>query len=483
MSDLLTRLAGRALGAAPVVQPLLTSRFEPGPDVLGPAPDPLTRFDDDTSQAPPPPGPLPDTTSPGLAARAAFPAATELGELGMPAGAEPPVLEDGGRRRYPPERDEGRAGVGGADAPFRSFDVAEPALPADGPSTDATRPLRGRTVPQQLPEPGSIDRQRPTGQPASPERTRPGSLPGASPATEGLAGLSPEDRAGGDQPGEARQSRPDRERLTTVERQAQAAAGATPARGEGTAAGVPEPASFALDDEMSGARWGRVAPSAQRSSPGAAPSDFLSDEVADLGARAPRPRPPEGGTTSGTAALPGGRAPDAAAHEMQSEAPGGAGETPPARSAPPGSSLPAAAPAPAPAFAVPGLTDALEADDLARAGRAGASEAGSDAAGPAARADGGSALLAEPAGRAAGAAAARPGATAPRGYGGQLTGGSEASAAAAPPAAPTIHVTIGRIEVRAVAPAAPPAPPTRAAPSRRALSLDEYLAQRNGARR
>jgi hypothetical protein len=46
----------------------------------------------------------------------------------------------------------------------------------------------------------------------------------------------------------------------------------------------------------------------------------------------------------------------------------------------------------------------------------------------------------------------------------------------APPPEPTVHVTIGRVEVRAVtAPARPP----RAAPAARTMSLDEYLAERN----
>jgi hypothetical protein len=53
--------------------------------------------------------------------------------------------------------------------------------------------------------------------------------------------------------------------------------------------------------------------------------------------------------------------------------------------------------------------------------------------------------------------------------------------AQAPPPAPTIHVTIGRVEVRATAPAAPP-PQRRPAPRR--MSLDEYLTQRSsGGRR
>ena len=47
-------------------------------------------------------------------------------------------------------------------------------------------------------------------------------------------------------------------------------------------------------------------------------------------------------------------------------------------------------------------------------------------------------------------------------------------------AAPTIHVSIGRIEVRAVAPPAPQPAPARPAP---AMSLDEYLRAHNGGRR
>jgi hypothetical protein len=50
-----------------------------------------------------------------------------------------------------------------------------------------------------------------------------------------------------------------------------------------------------------------------------------------------------------------------------------------------------------------------------------------------------------------------------------------------PPAAPTIRVTIGRIEVRAVMPPAMPAKrPARTAPK---LSLDEYLRSQNGGKR
>ena len=50
--------------------------------------------------------------------------------------------------------------------------------------------------------------------------------------------------------------------------------------------------------------------------------------------------------------------------------------------------------------------------------------------------------------------------------------------ASGPESPPTIRVTIGRVEVRAVMPPAPePAPPTRHAPQ---LSLDDYLKQRSG---
>jgi hypothetical protein len=45
-----------------------------------------------------------------------------------------------------------------------------------------------------------------------------------------------------------------------------------------------------------------------------------------------------------------------------------------------------------------------------------------------------------------------------------------------PPSAPTVHVTIGRVEIRAVT---APAPPARRPPSVRTTSLDEYLSERN----
>ena len=67
----------------------------------------------------------------------------------------------------------------------------------------------------------------------------------------------------------------------------------------------------------------------------------------------------------------------------------------------------------------------------------------------------------------------------------ELERGPRETRVAAPEApAPTIRVAIGRIEVRAITP--PPAPPTqRTAPARPgpALSLDDYLKQRNGEQR
>jgi len=59
------------------------------------------------------------------------------------------------------------------------------------------------------------------------------------------------------------------------------------------------------------------------------------------------------------------------------------------------------------------------------------------------------------------------------------TTGSWGAANAAAQSAPTIHVTIGRVEVRATTPAASPAPakPVRRKPT---VSLDAYLARRNG---
>jgi hypothetical protein len=57
-------------------------------------------------------------------------------------------------------------------------------------------------------------------------------------------------------------------------------------------------------------------------------------------------------------------------------------------------------------------------------------------------------------------------------------------AAAMPPSSPpTIEVTIGRVEVRAVHPPAPVARPKAAAPAAPSLSLEEYLRNQNGGRR
>jgi hypothetical protein len=46
-----------------------------------------------------------------------------------------------------------------------------------------------------------------------------------------------------------------------------------------------------------------------------------------------------------------------------------------------------------------------------------------------------------------------------------------------------IHITIGRIEVRAVHPPPEPLPQQRPAPVSPKISLEEYLKQRNGERR
>jgi hypothetical protein len=54
---------------------------------------------------------------------------------------------------------------------------------------------------------------------------------------------------------------------------------------------------------------------------------------------------------------------------------------------------------------------------------------------------------------------------------------------AAPKPTPTIKVTIGRIEVRAIMPPAPPAPRTKPARTGPTLSLEDYLKQRNEGRR
>jgi len=45
------------------------------------------------------------------------------------------------------------------------------------------------------------------------------------------------------------------------------------------------------------------------------------------------------------------------------------------------------------------------------------------------------------------------------------------------PAEPTVHVTIGRVEIRAVA---APAAQKRSTPSKPALSLNDYLQRRSG---
>jgi hypothetical protein len=52
----------------------------------------------------------------------------------------------------------------------------------------------------------------------------------------------------------------------------------------------------------------------------------------------------------------------------------------------------------------------------------------------------------------------------------------------APQQAPTVHVTIGRIEVRAITPLSPPAPSAAPAQPGPQLSLDDYLKQRSGER-
>lgn len=59
---------------------------------------------------------------------------------------------------------------------------------------------------------------------------------------------------------------------------------------------------------------------------------------------------------------------------------------------------------------------------------------------------------------------------------------AEATSAPLPETTPTIHVTIGRVDVRAVMPAASQ-PRAESAPKTPALSLDDYLAQRKGGSR
>lgn len=61
--------------------------------------------------------------------------------------------------------------------------------------------------------------------------------------------------------------------------------------------------------------------------------------------------------------------------------------------------------------------------------------------------------------------------------------GQAATAAMPPSSPPTIEVTIGRVEVRAVHPPAPVARPKAAAPAAPSLSLEEYLRNQNGGRR
>ena len=48
------------------------------------------------------------------------------------------------------------------------------------------------------------------------------------------------------------------------------------------------------------------------------------------------------------------------------------------------------------------------------------------------------------------------------------------------PSAPTVRVTIGRVEVRAIQPS--PEPPTPSAPRGPRLTLDDYLRERGGDR-
>ena len=64
----------------------------------------------------------------------------------------------------------------------------------------------------------------------------------------------------------------------------------------------------------------------------------------------------------------------------------------------------------------------------------------------------------------------------------QMPGSSHPLSAPSKPVQPTIQVTIGRVEVRAVTPPAPPAKPPRPAPAP-SLALDDYLKQRREGRR
>ena len=61
----------------------------------------------------------------------------------------------------------------------------------------------------------------------------------------------------------------------------------------------------------------------------------------------------------------------------------------------------------------------------------------------------------------------------------ELTNKVSAEPEAKPEGTPTIQVTIGRVEVRAITPPATPAPRTRPARPGPALSLDDYLRERN----
>jgi len=59
----------------------------------------------------------------------------------------------------------------------------------------------------------------------------------------------------------------------------------------------------------------------------------------------------------------------------------------------------------------------------------------------------------------------------------------EAGRSSAGPSPPIIQVTIGRIEVRATAPAAPSVPQRRRRPVPAAMSLDDYLERNAGGKR